>query len=301
MSLDPEIAALRAAAAALGAPPLSEISPAEARARTTAGDAAGAAPAPVARVTDALVPRTVADGGPIPVRVYEDGPCALSLVYAHGGGWVTGDLNTADGFCRDIAAAGPVRVVSVDYRLAPECPYPAGLDDVRAALRWARDEYGDPVALGGDSAGANLAAVSTGDRPGEIEALVLLYPVTDATLSGESYRDPEARFPIGEAEMRWFRDHYVPAGLDHRDPALSPGLHPIPAGHPRTYVLTAQHDPLRDEGQAYAAALREAGVTVVAEHADTLPHGFLRLAGRSQTADEWRRRVTASVLGVLGV
>ena len=216
------------------------------------------------------------------------------LVYYHGGGWVIGDLDTHDGVCRFLAAATGALVLSVDYRLAPEHPFPAPVDDARAAFGWAVQnaaELGaDParVAVGGDSAGGNLAAVVTrlAREAGGLQPAMqlLLYPATDDVETWPSRRVFAAGFLLTAADMDWFRDHYLP------DPALSahPDVSPFQAedlsGLPPAYVATAGFDPLRDEAEAYAKKMREAGVAVTLRRHPGLTHGFAQMAAVSRTS-----------------
>lgn len=279
-----------------------DLTPEEARARVVSGNRL-CSEGPDVQVTD-LRPAG-ADGPPVPVRVYVGGPSASvpasTLVYAHGGGWVTGDLDYADELCRFLADQAGVRVVSVDYRLAPEHPYPAGLDDLAATWAWAHTAYDGPLALGGDSAGGNLAAAVAvrGERPASY--LLLLYPVLGLPDSTPSYRTRAAAFPTGAADMHWFFRHYL-AGT--RPDGPSPDLVPLHAASfadlPPTHVVLAGHDPLHDEGAAFAAELAGAGVPVsVADHED-LCHGFLRFTGVSEGARDARSQVVDAVRRLAG-
>ena len=196
------------------------------------------------------------------------------LLWVHGGGWCIGDLDGFDRVCRSLANAGGMEVVSVDYRLAPEHPFPAPLEDVRAAIAWASE---GPLVVGGDSAGANLATVALQEGNEGVRAQILVYPVTDGTMSGESYGSADQRM-LGVDEMRscW-------AAYRGDRPADDPELSPLHAedlsGQPPALVVTARHDILRSDGEAYAAALRAAGVDVTfSEYAD-MTHGFLRWGG----------------------
>lgn len=297
--LDAELVALRDAAAVAGHPPMVEQSPEQVRERLRQGNVLCAA-GPVVEVVD----RAPGQGRPVAVRVYGSPDAATTLVYAHGGGWVTGDLEYADELCRFLAHDAGIRVVSADYRLAPEHPFPAGLEDLAATWQWVRSTYTGPLALGGDSAGGNLAAAlahrlggSPADRP---SFLLLVYPVLGLPDATASYRSRASAFPIGAAEMRWFFDHYLGRG---RPSKPTPDLAPLHAGDlsqmPPTLVVVAGHDPLRDEGLAFAAALSRAGVAVdIAEHAD-LCHGFLRLTAASAAARAARAGIVAAVRDLL--
>ncbi|MBI2725869.1 MAG: alpha/beta hydrolase [Polaromonas sp.] len=221
-------------------------------------------------------------GGRLYVPAIE-GPAPV-MVFLHGGGWVVGSVETHDPFCRLLSEAAGIVMLSIDYRLAPEHPCPAALDDAATALRWAASHAGewggDPtrLALGGDSAGANLAAVTanhahTIDIP-SLCALMLLYPVTDHPLGNHpSYTENASGFGLDAGLMRWFWQQYAPS-FNPRDARLSPLRSLTVVGLPPTLVATAEYDVLRDEGIAYAAKLREAGVTVTHMHAPDMHHNF---------------------------
>ena len=228
----------------------------------------------------------------IPVRVYtpqpEAGPAALPiLAYFHGGGWVFGDLDTHDGLCRCLAHEAHCLVVSVDYRLAPEHKFPAGLEDCRAALAWlaanGREIGGDParLAVGGDSAGGNLAAVLARlarDDGGPALALqLLIYPATDFTADNDSLEANGEGYLLTKAAIDWTKSMYLNEADEERDPRASPGLAADLAGLPPALVMTAEYDPLRDEGRAYAEAMAASGVAV--RHLDYagMIHGFVRM------------------------
>jgi acetyl esterase len=224
--------------------------------------------------------------GAIPARLYRsqaDGVLPL-VVYFHGGGWVIGSLETHDGVCRDLAAKAGCAVLSVDYRLAPEHRFPAAAEDSYAALVWAHANAGrlgvDParIAVGGDSAGGNLTAVvalMARDRGGPaLRYQLLVYPVTCGRMDTPSYRDNAEGYLLSRAAMAWFWDHYVPDAKDREQPYAAPLRAARLDGLPPALVLTAEFDPLRDEGEAYAGRLREAGVTTRLRRYDGLIHGF---------------------------
>jgi acetyl esterase len=193
------------------------------------------------------------------------------LVYLHGGGWVIGSLETHDPFCRLLSAAARVRIASVDYRLAPEHPFPAAADDALAALRWAHGNA-SAVAIGGDSAGANLAAVTANRAPGRLAAQLLLYPVTDhPSVAHASWTENATGYGLEADGMRWFWDQY---GAPPDDPRASPLRSPKLPALPPTLVATAEYDVLRDEGLAYADKLERAGVEVTRLHAPDMTHNF---------------------------
>ena len=248
------------------------------------------------------------DAGGVPARLYRpSGDRGLGLlVYFHGGGWVLGNLETHDNLARSLAAESGQAVLSVDYRLAPEHPFPAGLEDAFTATAWACEHAADlgcdpgRLAIGGDSAGANLAAVVTqaGTLPFRFQLLV--YPVTDArggTPSSEAHKDGPW---LTRAGMKWFNEHYLSGdegSLD--DPRVSPLLAPDEAlaNSPPTLVITAELDPLRDEGEAYAERLRSLGVPVELTRYDGMFHGFCAFA---DSLDDGRRAVGEAAAGVAG-
>jgi acetyl esterase len=262
---------------------LETVTPQEMRAAYDAMNMAGTK-AEMASVRDVAIP---GPGGHIPARVYvpttEPGPRPV-VVYFHGGGWVIGGIESHDATVRGLAAASGVTAVSVDYRLAPEHPFPAPLDDCVAAVRWvasnAADLDVDParLAVGGDSAGGNLAAVVAGQLRGTEAApafQLLVYPVTDGEMARPSMVENADGYFLTTATMAWFWDHYTGAG-DRTDPLASP-LHATDdalAGQAPALVITAEYDPLRDEGEAYAARLEAAGVPVTATRYDGMIHGF---------------------------
>lgn len=239
-------------------------------------------------------------GGALPVRIYRprgDGPAPV-LVWYHGGGWVIGDIATSDATARRLCAEAGAVVVSVGYRLAPEHPYPAGPDDAWAALGWvaahAAEIGGDParLAVGGDSAGGNLAALvalRARDEGGPaLRHQLLVYPATDLAMDHPSIHENGEGYFLTEAAMLWFADHYLGADRQHGDPA-SPAVSPLRAevaGVAPAQVLTAEFDPLRDEGDAYAARLAEAGVPVDHVPHPGLIHGFFSMGSLSPDADE---------------
>ena len=287
MPLDPQARALLDQMAALGGPPLDQQSVAEARAAIAELAEASGEPEAVARVEDRTIPGPL---GEIPIRVYApDAPAPLpTLVYFHGGGWVIGTLDTHDGVCRQLANAARCLVVSVDYRLAPEHPFPAPAEDAYASVCWvaanAATLGGDParVAVGGDSAGGNLSAVVSlmaRDRGGpRLVHQLLVYPVVDAPTAElwPSYRENADGYFLTVAMMQWFWGHYRAAQGD----AYACPLHAADFRNlPPALVITAEFDPLRDEGEAYAARLREAGVPVTLTRYDGMIHGFFGMSG----------------------
>lgn len=234
-----------------------------------------------------------------PAGVAADAVTALVL-FIHGGGWVIGDLDSHDSLCRSLANQARVSVVAVDYRLAPEHPFPAPLDDCLAALRFVRDNASvlgvdlDNAVVAGDSAGGNMATVLANHPAYQVEGIafkaqVLFYPVTDLTASHGSYQRITQGFSLSAKLMYWFRDRYVPAGQDLADARLSPLLHAEGRVQPDLFILTAGLDPLADEGIAYAGAAARAGTAVVHHHLPRHAHGVLTSAGKIETG---RRMLT---------
>ena len=275
---------------------ITQLQPAEARAASAGGLAMLAAePEPGVRWEPMSLP---VDHGFVPARLYRpDGqdPAAPLLVYLHMGGGVIGDLETHHAFCTILAATGRGAVLSIDYRLAPEHPFPAGLDDSLATYRWARDNaarFGGPAgraAIGGDSMGGNFAAVICQDlkRAGEPqpEVQMLIYPATDCASQTQSMTVYADAYPLSRETMDWFIGHYAPAASDLSDPRLSPLKADALSGLAPAIVVTAGFDPLVDQGEAYAHRLQEAGVPVVYRCYDSLCHGFTAMGGMIPAAD----------------
>ena len=279
MPLDPAARLLLDMVRQSGAPPGHTLSPEQLREVTeVAAQATGYEGAAVASVT----PREV-DGVPaLVIRPEQAVTGELPvLVWLHGGGWVIGSADQALPVARDLAAAAGCLVVDVDYRLAPEHRFPAALDDAMAVSRWVLERAGElggdrrRVAVGGDSAGGNLAAV-VAQRLGGLAYQVLAYPVTDATWSQPSIRELGDGYLLTADMLRWFGDHYL-GGADPTDPEVSPlrADRSALSGACPALVLTAEYDPLRDEGEAYADRLREAGVATVVHRYEGQLHGFL--------------------------
>jgi acetyl esterase len=244
---------------------------------------------PVDRFEDVVVPRV--DGGRVRARVYEPlGGARVGgrLVWLHGGGWCVGDLEGFDHVCRALANAGGMEVVSVDYRLAPECPFPGPVQDADAAVAWAAAR-GGPVAVGGDSAGGNLAAVAVRHARDAVAAQVLVYPATDAAMGSASYRDHDLPNLSAETMASCWAAYRGEAAAE--DPDVSPLRASDLAGLPPTLVAVAGHDVLRGDGERYAEALRAAGVEVELEVYDDMVHGFLRWGGVVDRARELVERV----------
>lgn len=287
MALDHQAKILLEQMAAAGAPPMSSLSPEEARLGSDFSALAGA-PEEVGQVENCTIP---GPGGDIPVRIYTpegEGPFA-SLVFYHGGGWVIGDIDTVDVPCRLLANRANCVVVSVDYRLAPEHKFPAAADDAYAAAKWVVDNgqsiQVDPcrVAVGGDSAGGNLAAVVAlmARDKGEIELAyqLLIYPVTNHSFDTESYHENAEDYLLTKDSMIWFWNHYLRDEEDGANPYASPLQAEDLSGLPPALVITAGFDPLRDEGEAYAERLKEAGVSVEHTRYNGMIHGFFWMPG----------------------
>ncbi|MGH9230469.1 MAG: alpha/beta hydrolase fold domain-containing protein [Acidimicrobiales bacterium] len=288
MAVTPQVRSLLDAMAALGSPPIEEQTPEQVRVAYNQFSAL-ASKAEMASVTDRTFP---GPGGDIPVRVYvptaAPGPRPV-LVFFHGGGWVIGDLESHDATVRALAAASGVTIVAVDYRLAPEHPFPAAVDDCLAAVRWvaepsaAADLAIDParMAVGGDSAGGNLAAVAAQqlrDTGPALRFQLLVYPAADMHLSHGSIDENADGYFLTRADMTWFRGHYCGAE-DWNDPRMSPlrAADEAVRGVAPALVITAEYDPLRDEGEAYAAKLQAAGVAAKASRYDSVIHGFFSM------------------------
>ncbi|MGW0177471.1 alpha/beta hydrolase [Rhodococcus sp. NPDC003322] len=249
--------------------------------------------------------------GPIPARVYQPEAEATEprpvVVFAHGGGFVFCDLDTHDGLCRALSNGVGAVVVSVDYRLAPEHPAPAALEDVYAALMWTKANCaalnGDPsrLVVAGDSAGGNLAAtvaLAARDRGGPaLAAQALLYPVIDDDFDTDSYRTyAEGHFNT-RAAMQWYWKQYAPGGAD--SPLVSPARAETLAGLPPAVIVTAGRDPLCSEGDAYAARLTSEGVPTTHRRYDDLFHGFMTVAALSVTQVA-RKQLWEDLTDVLG-
>ncbi len=296
MPVVPEIQALldQLAAAPLD---ISQVDPPTMRALYAALRAADGEPVEVGPVTDVAIP---APHGDLPVRIYRPPTPGVApvLVWYHGGGWTIGDVETSDPTARKLCQRAGVVVVSVDYRLAPEHPHPAALDDAWTALTWVAAEIADHggdagrLAVGGDSAGGNLAAlvaIRARDEGGPaLRHQLLVYPATDLTMAHPSIEENGEGYFLTAATMRWFTDHYLGADRGHGDPA-SPAVSPLfvedLSGLPSAQVLTAEFDPLRDEGDAYAARLAAAGVAVDHVPGPGLVHGFFAMGQVSPDAD----------------
>ena len=296
MPVDPQIQVVLDALATLEAPDFSEQTPAQVREAYKTFSMAGAGEPEVGSVEDRTIP---GPEGAIPVRVFRPSGegTAGGLVYYHGGGWVIGDLDSHDSLCRQFCAGAGVVVVSVDYRLAPEHPCPAASDDAWAALEWVAanaDELGidtGRLAVGGDSAGGNLAALMAlraRDSGGPALGLqVLIYPATDLEMTHPSIAENGEGYFLTADSMHWFCGHYLGVDREHGDPAdadVSPLRAASLAGVAPARVVTAEFDPLRDEGNAYAARLADEGVEVDLDENPGMIHGFFQMGALAPSA-----------------
>jgi acetyl esterase/lipase len=274
--LHPEIQAVLDEMNAAPGPPAHEVPVAEARAAHTAETARLCGPAePVAEVRDVHVP---GPGGDVLVRLFVPEAPDGVVVHLHGGGWMMGTVASYEAPLTRMANRAGATVAAVEYRLAPEHRFPAALEDSLAAIRWAAAEFaGEPLALAGDSAGGNLAAVCARRLRGELDLRLqaLIYPVTDAALNTPSYREFSDEHGLSATSMRRFWNLYLD-GTPPDAPDASPLRADDLAGVAPAYVLTAEEDVLRDEGEAYAAALRTAGVPVELVRWPGTIHGFFR-------------------------
>ncbi|MGO4890592.1 alpha/beta hydrolase [Anaerobacillus sp. MEB173] len=247
--------------------------------------------APLAKIEDHIISVGQEQDDEITVRIYTpegQGPFPL-FVYYHGGGWVIGDIELADATCRMIANRTGSIVVSVDYRLAPEYKFPVPVQDSYAALQWVEENAevingnASNIVVGGDSAGGNLAAVVSmmaRDQNGpQIKAQVLIYPVTNLSYDTESYKQFEKGYGLDRDLMIWFGDYYIRNEADKKNSYVAPLLAEDVTNLPQAFVITAEFDVLKDEGQAYAKRLQEAGVKVETNCEEGLVHGyFLNMA-----------------------
>ncbi len=289
MPLDPLVKAFLDQMQAVPGPKMSEAGPAAAREMFVGMmQLVGPKDVPVGRTENLTVD---SPGAKVPVRVYTPvaagGNPMPALVYFHGGGWVIGNVETHDGLCRMLANEGGFKVISVDYRLAPEHKYPAALDDCFAALSWVMSNAADigvdanKIGVGGDSAGGALAAEvaqlarQRGGMP--LDCQMLLFPVTQIGDQTSSLREFAVGYFLEKETLDWFYDCYLPAGADKNDPRVSPLRAKDLSGLPPAYVMLGGFDPLHDEGMQYVDKLRAAGVQVtVADYSDMV-HCFVYL------------------------
>jgi acetyl esterase len=286
--LDPQLQAMRDQRERDHVPPLYEMSLAAARTADLASiRASGGDPEPVHEVTDLTIP---GPGGELPLRLYRPAsarPLPV-LLYFFGGGWVLGTIDTADGVSRSLANASGALVAVVGYRLAPEHPFPAAADDCYTALRWIAEHAAgigaDParLAVGGDSAGGNLAAgVALRARAGgpALAGQLLVYPNTDQLADDESMRAADDPFLFNRHSVAWYRQHYLADPGDAANPLASPLRAESLAGLPPALVITAEYDPLRDQGEAYGRRLADEGVQAELSRYPGMTHGFFTMGG----------------------
>jgi acetyl esterase len=303
MPVHPQAQAMIDRTLALNLPPASQMTVEQLR--DNARERSAALPREdVAPVRDYRVPSV---NGDVLVRVFTPRAAAPlpALVYFHGGGWVTGDVETHEGICRTLANAAGCVVASVDYRCAPEFTFPTAADDAYAATCWVATEAAalgvdaGRIAVGGDSAGGNLAAVvalMARDRGGpRLTFQALVYPVTDHDFENASYRENADGYLLTRDSMRWYWDQYVPRAVDRNNPYAAPMRAASLAGLPPALVITAEYDPLRDEGEAYATKLAAAGVPVSHTRYPGMIHAFFRFTNSIDAA----RAAVAEVVAAL--
>jgi acetyl esterase len=280
--------------AGLGLPPIDKIPPGEARRQYR--EVRATLRPPVPNLLDVRDLKADGKGGPIPLRLYRPAEGVLpAFVFFHGGGWVVGDLETHDVVCRQIARAAGAVVIAVDYRLAPEHPFPAASDDAWSATTWIAahaDELGIDAArmtVGGDSAGGGLAAVvalmARDSRKLRLALQMLLYPVVDLRAESVSYSKYAEGYLLTRSAMRWYIAQYAPTPQAVNDWRASPLLAPWVHGVAPALIITAELDPLIDEGEAYARRLRGARVPVDYQVVPGMVHGFLTMGGKVDAAN----------------
>ena len=309
MQLDTNARLLLDMVAASGEPKLWDLTPPQAREKVVELTRRVECKEAIGKIEDRTLP---GPAGPLPFRVYtplaaNDEPSG-GVIFFHGGAWVLGDLDTHDCLCRILANESGCRVVSVDYRLAPEHPFPAAVEDACAATAWIADHAAelaiDPtcLAVAGDSAGGTLAAVVCQTAKGsglKIALQVLLCPVTDIAPDNQSRREFAEGYFLEGPLMSWAGNHYLPLGVDLNDPRLSPLRAPDLSGLPAAYIHTAGFDLLRDEGKAYADALERAGVNVRHVCHEHMIHHFYAMAGAIPYARTALKAVGADIKAVL--
>jgi len=294
MPLDSQIIKILKEAESLGLPAYQDLSPTQARKQMLDQSPPVQTALSVKKVVDRKIP---GPDGEISIRLYYpdgDAPFA-TLVYFHGGGWVIGDLDTHHGFCHALAKTSGCLVVAVDYRLAPEHRYPAAVEDAYAATTWVAENSEliqvdpDRFAVCGDSAGGHLAAVVSlmaRDRKGpRIDLQILIYPITDCSFDTPSYEENREGYMLTRDLMKWFWNHFINIESEADDPFVSPLRAESFRDLPPALILTAEYDPLRDEGEAYAEKLQGAGVNATLTRYPGMIHAFIRMTAQLDKAN----------------
>ncbi len=310
MALDPQAQKILEDTAALGLPAYQDLSPTAARKQMLEQSPPVDPLLSVHRVEDRSIP---GPDGDLPLRLYypEGASPFPVLVYFHGGGWVIGDLDTHHGFCHALAKTSGCLIVSVDYRLAPENRYPAAVEDAYAATQWVADNAAaiqadpDRMAVCGDSAGGHLAAVvalMARDRKApRIDLQILIYPITDCNFDTPSYLENQEGYILTRELMKWFWGHFIEDEADDRHPYASP----LQAGDlsdlPEALIVTAEYDPLRDEGESYGKKLEAAGVKVRVSRYPGMMHGFIRIIAHLDKAREALDEVSGTIKEVFNI
>jgi acetyl esterase len=310
MPLDPQVEKVLKQAEELGLPAYQDLTPTEARKQMLDLAPPVDPLLSVKRVENRNIPGPAGD---IPIRLYYpegDAPFPV-VVYYHGGGWVIGDLDTHHAFCHALAKTSGSLVVSVDYRLAPEHRYPAAVEDAYAAAKWVAENAGsvqadpDRFAVAGDSAGGHLAAVVSlmaRDRKGpRIDLQVLIYPITDYNFDTPSYIENGEDYNLSRDLMMWFWNQFINDASEADDPYVSPLRSQDLSNLPPALILTAGYDPLRDEGEAYARRLQEAGVPVTLTPYPGMIHAFIRMTAVLDKANEALEEVAGTLKSVFQV
>lgn len=290
MSPHPYIAELLMRLAA--APRISSSTPAEARAGYAAGRAHLGPAAPIEQRADVMIPTR---NMTVPGRWLIPGHSLTgTILYLHGGGWVVGGLDDFEVLCRRLAQLSRYAVLMLDYRLAPEHPFPAGLNDTLDALNYVATRANGPIVIAGDSAGANLATVAARKTGLSLAGQVLFYPLAGSNFETESYRKFGTGWPLTKADMLWFFGHYAPPDA-WRSPDIAPLLSPDLSGMPPVFIAIAEYDVLASEGRGYAHALMDQGVEVMLHEAHGMAHGYLRQHNFVEEADETLRHAAEAI------
>jgi acetyl esterase len=311
MPLDPQAQQILDEGKASGLPPVYHLSVEKARDRLTAAFSTKGEPEPVFKVENTKIPGPVFE---IPLRIYypNSNVGIPILVFFHGGGWTVNNLETHDGICRSLTNDAQCIVVSVDYRLAPEHKFPAAIEDAYIATQWVSNNAasigGDAnrIAVGGDSSGGTQATVVCAmarDRGGPAISFQWLgYSPTDYYLPGSpSYTELATGYSMNRDWMIWFWNHYLPSDIDVNNPYISPLRSPDLTGLPPAFIMTAEYDPLRDEGEAYAKKLKDAGVKVIHKRYEGMMHGFLLQRHRIDVAKKAYNDLIANLRSALRI